>query len=414
VRLLVVGQYFWPESFRVNELVAELVARGHQVTVLTGVPNYPEGKVFEEYRREPGRFASYAGARIVRVPLRPRGQGSLRLVLNYASFVFWASLLGPWRLRGLRFDAIFFSETSPITSVLPALLLRRLKRAPLLLWVLDLWPETLSAVGVVRSPALLRLVGRLVSFIYRRCDLILAQSRAFYPNIVHWSGQPSKVRYFPSWTEAVFEVGLESVALASELEPFRHTFNIMFAGNIGDAQDFPAILDAAELLRARPNFRWLVVGTGRAAARVHHEIVRRGLTQCVVMLGRHSLERMPSFAKGASVLLVTLKADPVFSLTIPGKVQNYLATGIPLAGMLDGEGARVIEESGAGFACRAGDGKALANLVAKLADLDEAERAAMGVHGRAYARQEFNRSCLMKRLEGWFAEAQEAKPRLKN
>lgn len=408
MRLLVVSQYFWPESFRINELVAELVARGHEVTVLTGEPNYPEGRVFESYRRDPSAFASYAGARVVRVPLRPRGQGKLQLVRNYSSFVLWGSLLGPWRLRGLRFDAIFSFEISPITAVLPAIVLRRLKRAPLLLWVLDLWPETLSAVGVVRSPFLLDLVGRLVSFIYRRCDLILAQSRAFFGNIERWSGDRSRIRYFPAWSEAIFEGDLASVEPAPEIAPYRDTFNVMFAGNIGEAQAFPSILDAAHQLRNRADVRWLIVGDGRAAASVRAEIERRGLRERVVMLGRHPAERMPAFFRGASALLVSLKPDPVFAMTIPGKVQSYLAAGVPVVAMLDGEGARVIEEAGSGFVCRPGDGPGLAEMVRRLAELRADERAAMGERGRQYAKREFDRASLVARLEAWLAEARSA------
>ena len=144
MRLLVVSQYFWPENFRINDLVAELVRRGHQVTVLTGLPNYPEGKVFQQYRDDPGRYSHYEGAEVVRVPLMPRGQGGLRLVLNYLTFAFSASSIGLWKLRGRRFDAIFAYEPSPITVGLPAALMRSVKRAPLAFWVLDLWPETLQ------------------------------------------------------------------------------------------------------------------------------------------------------------------------------------------------------------------------------------------------------------------------------
>ena len=362
MRLLVVTQYFWPETFRVNDLVEGLVARGHEVTVLTGRPNYPEGRIFDAYRRDPAAFSRFAGAEVLRVPLRPRGKGSLRLVLNYASFVFWGCLLGPWKLRGRRYDAIFFWETSPITSALPAILLRRLKRAPLAMWVLDLWPETLSAVGVVRSQSVLNMVGWLVAFIYRRCDLILAQSRAFFANIEKWSGDTSRIRYFPGWAEPLFAVDPASVAVAPEMAGLPRGFTVVFAGNIGEAQDFPAILDAFERLRARPDIRLVILGDGRAADHVRAEIARRGLGDTVVMLGKHPIERMPSFFRSADALLVSLKPDPIFAMTIPGKVQAYLASGIPLLGMLDGEGARVIVESGAGFACTAGDGAGLARI----------------------------------------------------
>lgn len=411
MRLLVVSQYFWPETFRVNDLVEGLVARGHDVTVLTGRPNYPEGRIYEAYRRDPAAFSSYAGAPVLRVPLRPRGRGSLRLVLNYLSFIVWGCLLGPWKLRGRRFDAIFFWETSPITSALPAILLRRLKRAPLAMWVLDLWPETLAAVGVTRSQRVLNAVGWLVGFIYRRCDLILAQSQAFFANIERWSGDASRIRYFPGWAEPLFGVDPGAVPRAPEMEPYAGGFTILFAGNIGEAQDFPSILTAFERLRDRPNIRLVVLGDGRAAEQVRAEIVRRGLTDTVLMLGKHPLERMPSFFRAADALLVSLRPEPIFALTIPGKLQAYLAAGVPLVGMLDGEGARVITESGAGRACPAGDAAGLARIVTELADLSAAERGAMGARGRDYGRREFDRDLLIDRLVGWLEEAATANAR---
>jgi glycosyltransferase involved in cell wall biosynthesis len=406
LRLLVVSQYFWPENFRVNDLVAELVARGHQVTVLTGRPNYPDGVVFAGYARDPGAFERFEGAEVLRLPLRPRGQGSVGLVRNYLSFVVWGLLLGPWRLRGREFDAIFVFQTSPITSALPALWLRRLKRAPLVLWVLDLWPDTLAAVGVVRSPRLLALVGRLVGFVYRRCERVLIASRAFAANVERWGGRPQQIRYFPNWVEPAFAGSLDGQAVAPELAPYADCFNVLFAGNIGEAQDFPAIIEAAALLREqRPALRWLVVGDGRAMDAVRADIARRGLQQHVLLLGRHPPQRMPSFFAGAHALLVSLKADPVFALTVPGKVQSYLAAGRPLLAMLDGEGARIVEESGAGYAAAAGDAPALARAVVRLMDQPADARRGMGEAGRAYALREFDRGRLMSALEGWLAEA---------
>jgi glycosyltransferase involved in cell wall biosynthesis len=405
LRLLVVSQYFWPETFRINDLVAELVARGHRVTVLTGLPNYPEGRVFDAYRREPGAYTSFAGADVVRVPLMPRGSGSVRLALNYLSFVASALVFGPWRLRGRPFDAIFVFQTSPVTAALPALLLRRVKRAPLLMWVLDLWPDTLSAIGAVRSPALLDAVGRLVAFIYRRCDRILVQSRSFLANVQRYGGDMTRVRYFPGWAEPIFQGGLEGVEPAPETAAYRDgSFNVLFAGNLGDAQDFPAILDAAEALRARRDIRWLILGDGRAAPMLRAEIDRRGLQASVVLLGRHPLERMPSFFRAADDLLVTLKRDPNFALTIPGKVQSYLAAGLPLLAMLDGEGARVIEEAGAGLVAPAGEGRALAAQVERLASLSPAERAAMGARARECCERDFDRASLITALESWIDE----------
>ena len=303
-------------------------------------------------------------------------------------------------------------QTSPITAALPGLLLRRLKRAPFLLWVLDLWPQTLSAVGVVRSPRVLTLIGWMVSFIYRRCDRILVQSRAFVPLVEMYAGDSERIRYFPGWPEPTFQGTLDGIEPAPELQPYSDTFNILFAGNIGSAQDFPAILDAAEALRDRSDVRWLIVGDGRAAEDVRAEIRRRNLEQRVVMLGRFPVERMPSFFRAASALLVTLKKEPIFRLTIPGKVQAYLAAGLPILGMLDGEGARVIEEANAGLVCPADRSGELSGLVRRLIEMPAQERTAMGERGREYCRREFGRTMLVDTLETWMRELVEERGRL--
>lgn len=404
MRVLVVSQYFWPETFRVNEIVSELTARGHEVTVLTGRPNYPEGVLHPEYVADPSRFARYAGAEVLRVPLRPRGRGSLRLVLNYWSFVFWGALKGPWLLRGRRFDAIFVFETSPITAALPAILLKWIKNAPLSMWVLDLWPDTLQAVGMVRTDRQLKAVGLLCRFIYRRCDLILGQSRAFVDPIRRWAGSAERFRYFPQWSEEVFDGQGGPAAPAPEVKAHGPGFNIVFAGNIGDAQDFPSLLRAAELTRDRKDIHWLIVGDGRAAPQVRASIERLGLSETVVMLGRHPVERMPAFFAAADALLVSLKAEPIFAMTIPGKVQSYLAAGRPLLGMLDGEGARVIEESGAGLVAPSSDAQALARQARTLADLPAETRTRMGANGRRYGDAHFKRGALMDQLETWLAD----------
>lgn len=411
MRLLIVTQYFWPEEFRVNDLVAELTQRGHEVTILTGTPNYPDGRTFPEFVRDRSLYASYFGAEIVRVPLVARGKSSVRLVLNYLSFVVAGLTLGLWRTRRRRFDAILVVQLSPVTAALPGIALRRLRKVPLLMWVLDLWPESLKAVGAVRSPTILAWVGKLVGFIYRRCDLILVQSRAFVSNVAKYGDPAVPVRYFPSWAEPIFEAPLDEVAAAPEVAPFGDTFNIMFAGNIGDAQDFPSILDAASTLRDEPGLRWLIVGDGRAAAWVSQEITRRGLEQSVVMLGRHPIERMPAFIRGASAMLVSLKKDPAFAMTIPGKVQAYLAAGLPIVAMLDGEGAAAVEQAGAGVICPAGDGPALAERIRWLMSRTKEERAAMGENGRRYCEREFGRARLMTSLESWVAEFMDANKR---
>lgn len=402
MRLLIITQYFWPENFRINDLVAELVRRGHEVTVLTGKPNYPDGNIFSEFLKNPSSFDLYEGARVVRVPMLPRGQGDLKLILNYLTFALSASFLGPLRLRRRQFDAIFTCQLSPVTVGISAAVMRAVKKVPMAFWVLDLWPETLQATGVVRSKILLHLFGKLVACIYKRCDLILAQSESFVPAIAQYAGGDARIEYFPSWSDLVFNA--EDVEAATEIPVKQCSFNILFAGNIGEAQDFPAILAAAERLKDYPNIRWLIVGDGRMAGWVAEEIKVRGLEACVSMLGRYPVERMPSFFKHADALLVSLKDEPIFALTIPGKLQSYLAAGIPVLAMLNGEGAAVIRNANAGLACPAGDAQQLARAVLELAAMSKDERRQLGKNGHAYAQKEFNREVLMDRLEGWFVE----------
>ncbi|MDO9438436.1 glycosyltransferase family 4 protein [Hydrogenophaga sp.] len=402
MKILVVSQYFWPENFRINDLVKEWVDRGHDVTVLTGKPNYPGGQVFPAFKRDPASFNRYEGAKVYRVPMLARAQGSIRLMLNYLSFVIGGCLWGPWLLRGQRADVIFVFEPSPITVGIPAILLGKLKQAPVVLWVLDLWPETLAAVGVVRSPRMLRLVGLLVSFIYNRCALVLGQSRGFLDSIARYCRDRSKIRYFPSWAENLFLQ--DDGAKAPEVPEATNTFTIVFAGNIGEAQGFPAILDAAELLRSNESVRWLIVGDGRRFDWVKAEVAKRKLEDRVLLPGRFPVERMPSFYAHADALIASLKPDPTFSMTIPGKVQSYLLAGKPILGMLDGEGAAAIETAGAGLVCPAGNAVALAKAIEQMAAMSPEERNAMGTRGRLFAEREFDRNRLMDRLLSFFAE----------
>ena len=402
VKILIVSQYFWPENFRVNDLTRELVQRGNHVTVLTGIPNYPDGKILSAFSEDARAFDNFAGARVYRVPMLVRGSGSLRLMLNYLSFAIGACVIGPWRLRGQDFDVIFTYEPSPVTVGLPAVLLGRLKRAPVVFWVLDLWPETLAAVGAVRSPKILSAIGRMVGFIYNRCDLVLGQSQGFLKSIGRYCTDTKKIRYFPSWAEDVFNQ--DDLIPAPELPVQDGSFNVLFAGNVGEAQDFPAVLEAAETLKHNPSIRWFVVGDGRMSDWLRSEVVRRGLTHCFLLLGRFEVERMPSFFAHADALLVPLKRDPVFTLTIPGKVQSYLMAGIPLLGMLDGEGARVIREANAGLVCPSGEGRELAKRVLELAAMSKGRRQLLGRNGRVYAEKEFGRELLITKLEAWFAE----------
>lgn len=407
MNVLIVSQYFWPENFRINDLVQGLCQRGHRVTVLTGLPNYPEGQLFPGY----GCFGKkdsedYCGATVMRVPIVPRGKGGgLRLVLNYLSFAFSASLLAPFRCRE-KYDVIFVYEPSPITVGLPALVLKRLKKTPILFWVQDLWPESLSATGAVSEPWLLKLVERLVRFIYRGCDRVLVQSEAFVPSIEKLGVDRGHIAYFPNSAEDLYE----PVTLpedAPERSGLPDGFRVMFAGNIGAAQDFGTILGAAEKLKSYSAIHWLILGDGRMLPWVKAQIEERGLGASVHLLGRHGVETMPRYFSLADAMLVTLKKEPIFALTIPSKVQSYLACGRPIIAALDGEGARVIREAAAGVVVPAEDAAGLAEAVLRMYQMEAGTREQMGSNGLRYFRDNFKRAMLLDRLDGWMHEIRE-------
>ena len=403
LKILIVTQYFWPENFRINDFVPELIKKGHQVKILTGKPNYPSGKFFSEFTKNPNLYSNFQGAEIHRVPIISRGRKSIQLLLNYFSFVISASLVGPWKLRNFTPDVIFVYEPSPVTVGIPAVLIGKLKKSPVIFWALDLWPETLQAVGGVRSKSLLRSIEKVVRFIYNNCSLVLGQSKSFVKNIRAHCDYPERVKYFPSWAEKLHNVKNSSEPVyANEIQRNDECFNILFAGNIADAQDMPAVLNAASLLRDNHLIKWIIVGDGRRFNWLKSEVKSRELEENIMILGRFPIDRMPSFFAHADALLVSLKKDPVFSLTIPAKLQTYLMTGKPILGMLDGEGSRIIKESNSGISCPASNSKSLAAAVLKMSLLSQKEKDQLGQNGIDYSRKEFDRGILMDRLEEFF------------
>lgn len=406
MRLLLISQYFWPEEFRINDLATELGRRGIEVTVLTGLPNYPGGKIFEAYEADPGAFASFDGVPVVRVPMVPRGAGGgLALVLNYLSFAVSSMTIGLWKLRGRRFDVAFVFLGSPAFQAFPAALLRILKGTPSLLWVQDLWPDTLEALGVVRSRPGLAVVGAMMNWLYRRAWGALIQSESYRADVERRAGPNVRVEYFPNWSEPNLARGLDDVDAAPETRLYHGTFNVMFAGNLGDSQDLDRVVDAAALCRDIDDLRWLIVGDGRARAGMQAKVADLGLTDRVLFLGRHPSVRMPEFFKAADAMLVSLQSKPIFAMTVPSKVQSYLAAGRPIVGMLDGEGARVLQDSGGGLRCPAGDSEGLASIVRRMYAMQPAERASMGAAGRAYALSNFDKDALIDQLVVWLTEA---------
>lgn len=403
MRLLIVSQYFWPESFRINDIARELVGRGHEVTVLCGTPNYPAGRVFAGYGYLRRTRETWHGVDIVRVPVVPRGQRSpWRLAANYLSYALMASLVGPIRCRG-SYDAILIFGISPATMGIAAVVMKIVRRAPILYWVQDLWPESLIATGAIRARWLLWPVNLLVRGLYRASSFVLIQSRAFRSHVESRGVGADRIRYLPNSAESLY-VALPAAAAHPALAQVPMGFRVMFAGNIGAVQDLPTILSAAELTRDHPDIQWLIVGDGSLRDWTAAELGRRGLSHTVHMLGSFPVEDMPQLFAGADALLVTLRRDPVLALTIPSKLQSYLASAKPIVGALDGEGAVVIAESGAGVCAPAEDPRALAANVLALRRLDSATRQDMGRRGRQYFLANFSNAMLLNRLEAWCDE----------
>jgi glycosyltransferase involved in cell wall biosynthesis len=399
MKVLLLSQHFWPESFRINEVAQSLVEQGCEVTVLTGKPNYPEGQVFPGYRVGGIQRERRAGYEIVRVPLLPRGAGGARrLVQNYLSFLFCASVVGPWALRGQRFDVIFVYGTSPILQAIAGVVLKWLKGAALVAWVQDLWPDSLEMTGFVKNRRALAAVAVVVRWIYRRCDLLLVQSRAFLVPVRAMSGA-TPVDYHPN-------PGDRETASAALGEPAlrldAQAFNIVFAGNLGTVQALEVVLDAAEQLGEASPVRWWLIGSGARSAWLSEQIVGRGLSR-VMLPGRFEPAQMPAIFAQADALLVSLCKGPAMSLTIPSKIQAYLAAGRPILAAMDGEGARVVEEAGAGMASAAEDAAALAAAARQLQSLNAEARQAMGVAGRRYYEEHFAPDTLARTLVAQFA-----------
>lgn len=405
MKLLIVSQYFWPETFGINALVDLLAEQEIEVTVLTGKPNYPDGKVFQGYTAFGTMREDYGHAEVIRLPIVPRGKKSpWRLALNYVSFIASGALLGPWLLRGRRFDVVFVYAPSPILQAIPAAWFARLNRAPLVVWVQDLWPQSLSATGHVKNRLVLTLVEWVVRKIYGSSDRILVQSRAFVRPVAKLTNDPHKIHYFPNLgpQSAASSRGSERAVQLAKL--LTESFTVVFAGNLGTAQALDTIVGAARLLRAHENIKIVLIGSGSLDGWLEEQRIEHGLAN-MYLPGRFDPSDMPTIFAAASALLVTLRSDPTFDLTIPSKVQAYLAAGRPIIAALDGEGAKVINESMAGLCTPAGDAEALASSILRLAGMPITEREEMARAGRTYYEQNFDPDVLVPELKAHLTQA---------
>ncbi|MCU7828640.1 MAG: glycosyltransferase family 4 protein [Candidatus Thiodiazotropha sp. (ex Myrtea sp. 'scaly one' KF741663)] len=400
MNILIVTQYFWPETFIINELASQLSKFSHTVTVLTGKPNYPEGKIFQGYRssglqseKTPG------GIQVHRVPLRPRYAGGTKnLALNYLSFLYSGLIRFPRLIRGQRYDAIIFFAPSPMTSAITAIPIKYLTKSHLAIWIQDLWPESLTATGHVSKPIILLFIKQIVRLIYRFADTLLIQSKAFSQPVSKMAAA-DKIVYYPNFSSANIEK--EKMAGAqlppAILQTLDENFCLVFSGNLGTAQALETLLEAAEHLQDLTNLKILLVGSGSMSDRIEEKIQEKRLRN-LILTGRLVVEMMPQLYQHAEGLLVLLKDEEIFSYTVPSKVQAYLAAAKPILASINGETARIIDEAGAGLTSRAEDASGLADSIRKLYHSTPEERAAMGRRGHEYFVQHFELESQTRRL----------------
>ena len=393
MKVLLVTQYFHPENFKSNDVAFELARRGYDVTVLTGLPNYPKGRIYDGYGVFRKRTEVIDGVKIYRTLVIPRGDGGgVRLALNYLSWAFIASVWAFFMAIFRRYDAVIVHETSPITQGFPALVVKSIQRIPMYFWVLDLWPESLQAAGNINNRPSLGFFTWVTRLMYRNSDKILMSSNGFRKSILNKGDFEDKLVYFPNWAEDIFNETLEC-----NIPELPEGFKVMFAGNVGEAQDFENVMKAALLLKDT-EVRIIIVGDGRKKEWIDRYVCENHLEDVVHMMGRYPLESMPSFFSQADVLFLSLKDDYIFKLTTPAKLQAYMASGKPVLAMIDGDARLLVEDSACGLACRAGDAKAFADSVRRMMQMPEEELRKLGKNGREYFERYFRKDICIDHL----------------
>ena len=395
MRILVISQYFYPENFKINDLIFSLKKRGHQITVLTGKPNYSKTHFFEGYGWKSDDFETINNIPVYRANLfSRRNGGAIRLFLNYISFAILAS----FKVRKIKgsFDAIFVFQTSPVTVGIPAIYAKNLFKTPIYFWVQDLWPESLTAAGGINNKLVLGFFNSLTKWIYKHSKKILIQSNGFREYIQNQGVPNDKIIFYPNLTEN-FYAPLKEVKKYKEFFP-NEFFNIVFAGNIGEAQSFRTIIEAFDNIKELP-VKIIVLGDGRYKKTALQLVKEKGLETNFNFIGSFPPTEMPKFFSQADALLVSLKKNKIFSLTIPSKVQSYLASGKPVIGSLDGSGAQIIIDAKCGVVSPSEDIFELSKNIKEIISMDKYKLNEMGKNGRHYYEKEFDRKFLLDRLE---------------
>lgn len=390
--ILVLSQYFYPEPFRINDICRELVKRDYKVTVLTGIPNYPEGKFYPGYSWFKRRKETWEGIDIIRIPLIARGKSSVGMVLNYFSFVISGFF---WKLfTRLKVDAVFSFETSPMTQVLIGVWYAKRRKIPHVLYVQDLWPESVETLAGIRSKMVIEPLRKMTAYIYKNTDKILATSPSFRENIrCYVPDTPEKVDYWPQYAEEFYQpLPRQAVPEIPESDKFR----VIFTGNIGWAQGLDILPKTAALLQDEP-VEFVIVGDGRYNQQLQQDIAELGVEDRFILVPRQPAERIPALLAACDAAFISFMDDPLFEMTIPAKLQSYLACGMPVVAAAKGETERVITEAQCGTCCPNGDAEGMAaNIRKMMADPSLPE---MRKRARAYFEANFEKSKRMDDFE---------------
>ena len=394
--ILVISQYFYPESFRINDMCREWVKRGYRVTVVTGIPNYPEGRFYKGYGWFKKRREVWEGVQILRLPLISRGKSSLRLICNYLSFVFFGWW---WKLfTRLRADLVFTFEVSPMTQALLGVWYARKRRVPHYLYVQDLWPENVEIIMGIKNRCIIGPIERMVRRIYRSCDGILATSPSFVQQIrKRLDTNREKVVYVPQYAED-FYVPMPKCAVPSIPDDGR--FKIVFTGNIGRAQGLDILPRTAALLRQmhEDDVCFVIVGGGRYREEFYKDIEDRHVSSSFVLIDRQPPQDVPRLLSACDAAFISFMDNALFANTIPAKLQSYMACAMPILASACGETERILREASCGICCPIGDEQALAQAILRMKAMPQEQLRAYGEASRAYYEQTFSKQTVTDQL----------------
>ena len=390
MRVLFVCQYFYPEVFRGNDIAFHWATEGHDVHVVCGVPNYPDGVFHKGYGWFKRRHEVVNGVKVTRLPIIPRGNNKIMLMLNYFSYLIVAWIYILFHALFHKYDRAFVQQLSPVMMSAPGVLYHRLRRVPLYTWVLDLWPESLTAAGGINNKFVLDFFRHYAKRQYKYSNKILISSKSFESSILEYGDYKDKIVYYPQWSD-----GNSTIVAPSVIPVIPDGFKLMFAGAVGEAHGFECTMQAALQTKEHQDIKWIIVGDGRKLDWVKQFVKDNALQETVFTLGRYPAEAMPWFFNQADVMLVTLTDDPLFKLYAPAKISSYMAAAKPIIAVLNGEGAQVIKESACGWSIPAGHADALAKLAIELSQLDKSELVTKGVNAAKYYDAHFmNERCL--------------------